>query len=783
MRIDQLPIASSITNNDTLPVNVSGTSQQLSIGFLTNAIRDNVYGAPLTASTSSAMTDQTRVYVYTGTTSGGFTKGHWYYYNGSAWTDGGAYNSSAVTTDTTLTLSGVPADSKATGDKYNDILNVINPSTSYPLTFAESMHVGVIADGVWAQISDSSNYRYAVIPVSGGEHLTITNPSGRGAQIAALSAYVTPQNGDTPSFSSVSGWTQLVTIGTTSVVQTYNGYLPSDAQYLYIALGSTPTYQRRPTKCIINEYDYAADLPTNFSEFGDRVNAVLRMDFNDYRIVTIPNNTDYDTIQTPGNYKVLSSAAATSMTHCPAIYAHRLFVLTTTAESRIAQIVIENSSSASIYSRYYNGTNWSDWGALATKSEVSAVYTKFDGIIDPDNYTGTDSAKLASAIAAAGATNNSIIVLRRMYSLTENLLISHNGESNALLTFVGIGTDCGFSMAQYCITSLNSSASYGMVAFENVQFTGTNVIFNSAYLIRLFFNNCAFNGGNYVVYSDRATQSYYFDNCVIREIKKCVIYGKDSNSYIFDVHMSQCIVEKCKSLVDAYLIHGVFISQCCIEGFFGAVFVVRQEMRGFVVDGCYLEQNNDGQYLPEGETNGHGLTFDFSRTQGNIQGCVISNNRFLPRRGDTLILLRSTNYANRKGLITIRSNWIGPGIVGDTSLPEGCKFVKVPDGATAIYDSVIIDGNAGAVYDDPNNLLIDRTYSTIAYTHTLGDSDNLNNITEPGYYYWGGTGTAPTNSPSTSAYYVQHIRSNDGFAQLAITTNGVKSRIGTGNWT
>lgn len=118
MRIDQLPVASSINSNNTLPVNLDGATVQASIGFLTNAIRDNVYGAPLTASTSSAMTDQTRVYVYTGTTSGGFTKGHWYYYNGSAWTDGGAYNSSAVTTDTTLTLSGVPADAKATGDAF-----------------------------------------------------------------------------------------------------------------------------------------------------------------------------------------------------------------------------------------------------------------------------------------------------------------------------------------------------------------------------------------------------------------------------------------------------------------------------------------------------------------------------------------------------------------------------------------------------------------------------------------------------------------------------------------
>lgn len=116
MRIDQLPIASAIENTDTLPFSDGGITKQISVGNLTNSIRDNVYGAPLTASTSSAMTDTSRVYVYTGTTGGGFTNGHWYYYNGSAWTDGGVYNSSAVQTDTTLTLAGVPADAKATGE-------------------------------------------------------------------------------------------------------------------------------------------------------------------------------------------------------------------------------------------------------------------------------------------------------------------------------------------------------------------------------------------------------------------------------------------------------------------------------------------------------------------------------------------------------------------------------------------------------------------------------------------------------------------------------------------
>lgn len=51
-------------------------------------------GSPYTASTTAAMTDKTKVYVYVGSQSG-MNNGHWYYWNGTTWTDGGVYNSVA----------------------------------------------------------------------------------------------------------------------------------------------------------------------------------------------------------------------------------------------------------------------------------------------------------------------------------------------------------------------------------------------------------------------------------------------------------------------------------------------------------------------------------------------------------------------------------------------------------------------------------------------------------------------------------------------------------------
>ena len=64
------------------------------------AIRAAV-GSPLTAATKAAMTDTSKVYVYTGSESG-MTAGNWYYYNGSAWVSGGVYNAAALETDESL---------------------------------------------------------------------------------------------------------------------------------------------------------------------------------------------------------------------------------------------------------------------------------------------------------------------------------------------------------------------------------------------------------------------------------------------------------------------------------------------------------------------------------------------------------------------------------------------------------------------------------------------------------------------------------------------------------
>lgn len=82
-------------------------------------------GTPLIASTVAGMTDITKIYVYTGSETG-YTSGNWYYWNGTAWTSGGVYNSTAFETDTTLSVAGMAADAKATGDELTDVKSDID---------------------------------------------------------------------------------------------------------------------------------------------------------------------------------------------------------------------------------------------------------------------------------------------------------------------------------------------------------------------------------------------------------------------------------------------------------------------------------------------------------------------------------------------------------------------------------------------------------------------------------------------------------------------------------
>lgn len=104
-------------------------------------------GAPRVASTIAGMTDHDLIYVYTGSETG-YTSGHWYYWNGSAWTDGGVYNSTAVSTDKTLTVENVPADAKAAGDQITDLKSALINYNARDIMVGQTLHNNKISSGI-----------------------------------------------------------------------------------------------------------------------------------------------------------------------------------------------------------------------------------------------------------------------------------------------------------------------------------------------------------------------------------------------------------------------------------------------------------------------------------------------------------------------------------------------------------------------------------------------------------------------------------------------------------
>lgn len=124
VKVEAAPIAGYIASNDDFSAVDQLVTRALHeaerierIGGLATEIEQlkTLVGTPLVATSSDSMTNTSKIYVYTGSETG-MVNGDWYYYDGSDWADGGVYNSIAVQTDTSLSISGQAADAAAVGD-------------------------------------------------------------------------------------------------------------------------------------------------------------------------------------------------------------------------------------------------------------------------------------------------------------------------------------------------------------------------------------------------------------------------------------------------------------------------------------------------------------------------------------------------------------------------------------------------------------------------------------------------------------------------------------------
>ena len=119
-------------------------------------------GSPTPVETVAEMTDESAVYLYTGSETG-YTAGNWYYYNGTAWTSGGTYG--GATTSTTFNQHGVPADDFAVGqalDGLDDRVTALESGSSGGLTAdIKSALLACFANVAWAS-DDGPDYYNAL---------------------------------------------------------------------------------------------------------------------------------------------------------------------------------------------------------------------------------------------------------------------------------------------------------------------------------------------------------------------------------------------------------------------------------------------------------------------------------------------------------------------------------------------------------------------------------------------------------------------------------------------
>lgn len=86
--------------------------------------------------------------------------------------------------------------------------------------------------------------------------------------------------------------------------------------------------------------------------------------------VTIPDNTDFNTLTTPGTYKVTNNTHAGTMSNMPYATAGKLLVIATSQATRITQIYFVVNTYPVMYIRNYTSAGWGYWGRTVYEGEV-----------------------------------------------------------------------------------------------------------------------------------------------------------------------------------------------------------------------------------------------------------------------------------------------------------------------------------------------------------------------------------------------------------------------------
>ena len=164
--IANTPVLDSINDEDVVPepveqawyitlqADVSAALQeaQTALGRIESIF--NALSTPLSADTVADMTEESAIYVYTGSETG-YTYGNWYYYDGSAWVSGGEYASTALYTDAVPTQGSTNA--VQSGGVYDEIAVTNERLEDVKETVRAVIGTEIISTAIYEKVNGSEN--------------------------------------------------------------------------------------------------------------------------------------------------------------------------------------------------------------------------------------------------------------------------------------------------------------------------------------------------------------------------------------------------------------------------------------------------------------------------------------------------------------------------------------------------------------------------------------------------------------------------------------------------
>lgn len=255
-------------------------------------------GGPLTAATAAAMTDTSKVYVYTGTEEG-YTFGNWYYYDGANWVSGGVYNATGLQTDKTLSISGMAADAKVTGDLLNAALITETATAGAIVSFddgADGAPLKSLAINITAQQSgsgDPSPSNIREITAFDATNITVASEN------LLFGCETRTVNGVTATVNADGSWTLNGTCTASEFIVLKSGiYLKAGRYTLKCIKTNDPVGDvGSGTRCQIYSNSKSTGLNVRWSNATDYTSSANLPEANDYHLrIRIAANVSYDNI-------------------------------------------------------------------------------------------------------------------------------------------------------------------------------------------------------------------------------------------------------------------------------------------------------------------------------------------------------------------------------------------------------------------------------------------------------------------------------------------------------